>query len=165
MNQEMQAEKLELLSMMQDKHFDEANARKMLNSVPDVDMSITDEHGYQSTYMSEAVDANNIRMVKLLFEYGADPNYIGDGALCPLWDLQYWADDEKDDETRLAIVKLFLDHGANPMLSPEGEALYDWALSCNAENDWDNKRHDEYRWKFCEMLYEKMNLVNNDRKD
>lgn len=48
-----------LLSMMQDRDFDEALARELLDAVPDVDMLIIDELGGRTTYLNEAVDANN----------------------------------------------------------------------------------------------------------
>ena len=155
METELMAVNAELLAMMSDRTFDETRARELLDTVPEIDGVFLGPHRSNTTYMDQAVAANNIRMVKLLFEYGADPNFHGDkGWICPFWDLQYRADDEEDDKVRLSIVQTFLENGADPLPDPEeiGNTLFSWAETSNCELDWDDPRQDHYRFTFCDML-------------
>ena len=144
----------ELLAMMADPDFDETRARELLDTVPEIDGIFPGSHGVKTTYMNKAVDANNIRMVRLLFEYGADPNYSGDeGGICPFRDLQYLWEWQEDEEIRLSIVQLFLENGADPLLDPEhdGDKLCHWAMIANCDDEY-GSREFNYRYRYYEML-------------
>ena len=154
----------ELMAMILDHEFDETRARKILDGIPDVDAPILGKHDWEETYLSMAVDEDNIRMARLLFEYGADPNATYPQR--PFIDLQYingtipdsnvddWAEYQKAEEkgmtTRLEIVKLFLEQGADPMLlEDDGEPLLDFANFSNMDDRGEQFYH---RMKFCSLL-------------
>lgn len=148
----------ELFSAMKDVDFDEKRIRKLLEELPDVDILFADKYGDETVYMREAVSNNNLRMVNLLFEYGANPNFYKDFEgiyhTCPLYDLLdrvYFGEGQEDQmKTRLAIAQTFLEHGADLGLVVDDETVLHWAKS-NAE-DYDPA--DEY----SVMLY---NLFKN----
>lgn len=134
----------ELFSAMKDKSFDDQKVRKLLEDLPKVDILFADKYGDESTYMREAVESNNLRMVNLLFEYGASPNFYKDFEgfyyTCPLADLLDGGfygntpiEEEKEEmETRLAIAQSFLNHGADPELRVDNNTFLHWAEN-NAE--------------------------------
>lgn len=134
----------ELLSAMKDKDFDEQKVQKLLENISEVDALFADKYGDESIYMREAVESNNLRMVNLLFEYGANPNFYKDFEgfyyTCPLADLldggfygNTPTEEEKEEmETRLAIAQSFFNHGADPELRVDNNTFLHWAED-NAE--------------------------------
>ena len=133
-----------ILSAIKDENFDEQKVRIVLEELPEVDIIFADKYGDESSYMREAVCCNNLRMVNLLFEYGADPNLYKDFEgfyyTCPLADLldggfygNTPTEEEKEEmETRLAIAQSFLNHGADPELRVDNNTFLHWAEN-NAE--------------------------------
>ncbi len=111
--------------------FDEQRAKEIMAGT-DLNQPINIPFGASfcsTTYLYEAVNANNLPAVAFLLDNGADPNFnnpdlIGD---CPLWQLQY-IDADQDWQTRYKIGKLFFQHGANPNLIIDGETFYDYVL-------------------------------------
>ena len=80
----------EILKSIKDGSFDEDYADIFLLNV-DLNEPISDLNGFSTTYLFEAVEANNLPAVSYLLEHGADPNFCNielDGD-CPLWNLQY----------------------------------------------------------------------------
>ena len=62
-----------------------------------------------------AIECNNVKMVKLLLENGADPNannYDGEHIFSEMIYLDYYNDEDID--RKLEMVKLMLDYGADP---------------------------------------------------
>lgn len=124
---------LELLKSLEETPFDTHKAEELIRSIEDINTPILDAGGYSTTYLYEAVEADNIAAVELLLRYGADPNYYNLELTsdCALWDLQYMnipdedEDSKKEVENRYQIAKLFFQYGADPNLILEGESLYD----------------------------------------
>lgn len=117
----------ELLELLRQQSFDKERATQILEDIPDINQPILDENGYSTTYLYEAQGANAVQAVHFLLEQGADPNFYAPNLLCdcPLWDLQYRADEETDNAARYEIAKLFFQYGANPNMMRDGESLYD----------------------------------------
>lgn len=140
----------EFLEMIHSGQFDRLRAEEILPGVdlnrPIIDPS--DIHGFTTTYLFEAVQANNLPAVAFLLDNGAAPNlYIPElynGSA--LWELQY-IEPEQDWKTRYEIAKLFFRYGADPDLVCDSEALYDYVCykvfneNPNDKNDWENLRH------------------------
>ena len=90
-------------------------------------------YGEKTTFLSVAVEEENIKMVELLLRNGADVNLICNGENV-FWNLQYTAYPEeeyaeseiadKSDEMRLRIAQLLLDYGANPNIILHLQALF-----------------------------------------
>ena len=140
---------LEFLAMIQKGEFNEQRA-KVLLAETDLNLPINnplDGYSYSTTYLFEAVAANNLPAVSFLLENGADPNLNNPELIrdCALWQLQY-LDDGQDWETRYEIAKLFFAHGANPNMIVDGETLYDYIRfkvyndPPYDKNDWENLR-------------------------
>lgn len=142
----------ELGLMCEDMDFDEICARELLQQVDANQEFVDAHHGFKTVLLDWAGTFANVRMAKLLLEYGADPNLIYyNGSENILWNLQY-ADWDSPDENRrkLEIVKLLLESGADPHLELKGEDLYFHAVHCHIELDegeqWD------YREAFIDLL-------------
>ena len=137
----------QILKSINDGSFDEQDALQVLNGV-DLNEPICDLNGNSTTYLYEAVSANNLPAVSFLLEHGADPNLNKPELICdcPLWELQYIEDDQ-DWRTRYEIAKMFFLYGADPNLESEGETLYDYIVykvyndPPIDDNDWENLRH------------------------
>lgn|GEM_PF-3291304 len=143
---------LEIIEMINSGGFDEKRAKEILagtdlNRPINVPIGNTNSY-FSTTYLYEAVGANNLPAVAFLLDNGSDPNLFdpdlnGD---CALWELQY-IDQDQDWKTRYEIGKLFFRHGADPNLICDGETLYDYVLfkvyndDLYDENDWENLRH------------------------
>lgn len=139
---------LELLKMISSGEFNAQKAKEITAGIDFNQPIINPLDGYSTTYLFEAVCANNLAATAFLLENGADPNLnmpdlSGD---CALEQLRY-LDNGQDWETRYAISKLFFEHGANPNLKLERETLYDdilyevYGQDPNDENDWENLLH------------------------
>ena len=96
-----------ILKMIEDGYFDVTFAKDILDGV-DLNQPIMALGDYSTTYLHEAVDANNYQAVLYLLDHGADPNYnnLDLTCDCALWSLQYIEDDQ-DWKTRYEIAKLF----------------------------------------------------------
>ena len=140
----------ELMEMIHNGQFDSLRAREILSGA-DLNRPITVPvlgFSVSTTYLFEAVEANNLPAVAFLLENGADPNlYIPDADYsCALWELQY-IEPTQDWKTRFEIAKLFFRHGADPDLVCDSEALYDYVRfkvfddDPKDKNDWENLRH------------------------
>ena len=109
-----------LLKMCKDAAFDEGLAKRLLSQIDDVN-GIDDD----ICLLFEATENNNLGMVKLLLESGADPNIIFGEDDSPLWQLtnaeaSYQTTNfirreeaKTNEKTRIEIFKLFLAHGAD----------------------------------------------------
>ncbi len=137
----------EFLEMINSGSFNEQRAMEIMARI-DLNQPINIPSGVSdtsTTYLYEAVAANNLSAVAFLLDNGANPN-LNDPELigsCALWELQY-IDSNQDWKTRYEIGKLFFLHGANPNLRCDGETFYDYILfkvyndTPNDENDWRN---------------------------
>jgi len=123
-----------------------------------------------TTFLYEACLYNNLNMVRLLLENGANPNFIinedkqyhQENAF---WELQYnvysesfYEENEKNkkiaevaDEDRLEIARLCLEYGANPNMKLEGEDLMTYVISSIVEDDMDFRML-EYQSRFLILL-------------
>ena len=127
----------EIERMCLDLDFDRDRAKRLLPLI-DVNQEFVDlEHGVTTILLDWAAIWSNVSMVKLLLEYGADPNRIfEDGEASTLWNLQY-ADSNAPEANRrrLEIVKLLLESGADPHLKLNGDDTLNWATFCHIELD------------------------------
>lgn len=132
----------EILNMINNHSFD-ANLAESILEETDLNAPISNLQGYPSTYLCEAVNANNFPAVSFLLEHGANPNL--DEPDSALWNLQYlWG--SEDWKTRYEIAKLFFQYGADPNYLENGEieTLYDWVLfkvyndPPEDDNEWEN---------------------------
>ncbi len=140
----------EILKMIDSGQFDSLRAKEILSGVDLNRPILIPVLGFHisTTYLFEAVDANNLPAVAFLLENGADPNlYIPElDNSCALWELQY-VEPEQNWKTRFEIAKLFFRHGVDPDLVCDSEALYDYVCFKvfedvpNDKNDWENLRH------------------------
>ena len=117
-----------LLTMISNGYFEKSFADEVLKDV-DLNAAIADLNGFSTTYLYEAVDANNLQAVSYFLDHGADPNLYNEDLICrcALWELQYLWDDG-DWKTRYEIAKLFFQHGADPNIECGGESLYDFVM-------------------------------------
>ena len=140
----------EFLEMINSGVFNEFRAKEIMSGT-DLNCPINVPFGTSScstTYLYEAVGANNLPAVSFLLDNGADPNLNNPDLIgeCALWELQY-IDQSQDWRTRYEISKLFFQHGADPNLICNGETFYDYVLfkvyndDPNDENDWQNLLH------------------------
>lgn len=115
----------------------------------------------ETSFLYTAVFNQNIRMVELLLQNGADPNLIVD-CDCALWDLQYnvYGQEvyERDpevalqaDNLNLQIAQMLLEYGADTNIAPEDEDLFSYVLYA-VFNDFDTGRSLEYRSRFLILL-------------
>jgi hypothetical protein len=160
----------ELYHMCQDNDFSVICAEELINEI-DVNQPFHDPRwDTLTTFLSEACSHTNLKMVRLLLEKGADPNYVlyadrPGWHENPFWDLQYHVYDDKfyeesednknianaADEDNLEIARLCLEHGADPCLKLEGKDLFSYVLYAVLEDD-DNFRLLEYRSRFLILL-------------
>jgi ankyrin repeat protein len=160
----------ELYHMCQDNDFSVICAEELINEI-DVNQHFHDPRwDTLTTFLSEACSHTNLKMVRLLLEKGADPNYVlyadrPGWHENPFWDLQYHVYDDKfyeesednknianaADEDNLEIARLCLEHGADPCLKLEGKDLFSYVLYAVLEDD-DNFRLLEYRSRFLILL-------------
>ncbi len=137
----------DFLGMLESGHFASGLADMLLLGV-DVNAPICDFNGYSTTYLYEAVCANNLPAVKYLLEHGADPNLYNPELICDcmLWDLQFWYP-EQDLKTRYEISKLLFKYGANPNIKCDGLTLYDDVVyqiyndPPDDDDEWENLRN------------------------
>lgn len=160
----------ELYDMCHDVDFSVKRAEELICGI-DVNEPFSDpRYNDETTFLYEACNYINLKMVKLLLENGADPNFIlnADKPLMrdnPFWDLQYnvYTDsfyneseenrrisDEADD-ANLEIARTFLEYGADPSLTLETEDLFSYVLYAIQEDE-DNIRMLEYRSRFLILL-------------
>jgi len=133
----------QLFHLFKDRDFDKAYALELIKSIPNLNQPILDEAGHSTTYLYEAQAQNSLEAVRLLLKNGADPNFY-DPRLscdCPLWDLQYEAAEEQDNEARYAIAKLFFEHGADPNIECDGETLFDFVTFRVYNEDHGNRKY------------------------
>ncbi len=149
----------ELLKMCANIDFDKEQALPLIRSVDINDELNSDpkKPTMTNTFLKEACLHTNVKMVRLLLENGADPNFI----LCekyplhqenPFWDMQYSpGDSEEDHKAGLEIAQLMLDYGANPLIEIEKEDLLSYVCYevFNADS---YNRSWEYRVKFFILL-------------
>ncbi len=158
-------QKLErLLEMCKTEVFDIAEAKSLISEF-NINESFNDptlswEH--RTTFLTEACSNSNLKMVKLLLESGADPNFIlyADKPCWmenAFWDLQYPCDafedveeNSKTDEKRLRIAQLMLEYGVDPCIVLEEEDLFSYVLFA-VFND-DSGHLLEYRSRFFILL-------------
>lgn len=150
----------ELMEAIKDKNFDEKAVRVILAEVSNVDTLLSDECGYPTTYMNEAVLEENYRMIKLLFEYGANPNFVWEDSyyyVCPFRELTIGGiiggiktkEDEEYIEYELTIARLFLEQGADADLTVKGDTIMGIAIDRSIDC-----KDDGYAEKFYRLLKE-----------
>ncbi len=138
------------LEMINSGGFDGQKAKEIMAGT-DLNQPINIPFGVSScstTYLYEAVEANNLPAVAFLLDNGANPNFNNPDLDedCALWQLQY-IDEDQDWQTRYEIGKLFFQHGADPNLVCDGETFYDYVRfkvyndDTYDENDWQNLLH------------------------
>ena len=149
----------ELIEAVENENFDENKVREMLKELSDIDALVL-MGSYPTTYMNEAVSNRNLRMVKLLFEYGSDPNFLwedSDYSVCPFSEMTMGGiiggvkteEDKEWVEKELAIARLFLEQGADAELTVEGESIMDIAIDRSIECE-----DDGYSVRFYRLLKE-----------
>ncbi len=150
-----------LYEMCQNNEFSIEEAKSLISKV-DLNMSFREPRYNSETFLLyTAVFYQNIRMVELLLQSGADPNLIVDHE-CALWDLQYniYAEEEYErnpkvalaaDNLNLKIAQLLLEYGADTNVTPEDEDLFSYVLYA-VFNDDDTGRLLEYRSHFLILL-------------
>lgn len=88
---------------------------------------------YRTTLLYRAVSNQNIEMMKLLLENGADPNFVDPEkeANTVMWDLMYPGLSESESEVRLEMAQIMLEYGASPVLvdDPERNDLLAYVFS------------------------------------
>ena len=115
----------------------------------------------ETCFLHVAVANQNIKMVELLLQNGADPNLIVNSE-CALWDLQYNVYSKQEyeknpesalqaDRLNLKIAQVLLEYGADTNIAPEGEGLFSYVLH-KVFNDFDSIRLSEYRTSFFILL-------------
>lgn len=121
-----------LEDMCHDINFNKADAVELMKQM-DINQEFQrgDKWGvsYPTTLQAEAIDNNNVAMLSLLLENGADPNQVYDGCNSELWALQYNSCESAEiDEIRLSMAQLLLEYGANPNMNPENDPqdLFEW---------------------------------------
>ena len=150
-----------LYEMCQNNEFNIEEATSLVSKI-DLNMPFREPHYNSETFLLyTAVFNQNIRMVKLLLQNGADPNLIVNYE-CALWDLQYNVyfeekyESEPDvayaaDNLNLQIAQLLLEYGADTNIAPEDEDLFSYVLYA-VFNDDDTGRLLEYRSHFLILL-------------
>ena len=121
-----------LEDMCHDKNFNKEEAIKLMHQI-NINQEFERDNkfgcSYTTTLQAEAIHNNNIEMLSLLLENGADPNQIYWDEESELWNLQYCDGQESEvDEIRLKMTQLLLEYGANPNMNPanEPEDLFNW---------------------------------------
>ncbi|MBR5501562.1 MAG: hypothetical protein IKV55_00860 [Oscillospiraceae bacterium] len=148
----------ELFSLLAAPSFDAARAEELIKHIPRIDALVVDRMNhptFPTTYLNAATEKNIIEAVRLLFQYGADPNFnSGDDDVCPFWDLQYCEEDPAWNTVHLEIAKLFLEQGADPNLPAinEWETLYEWVYYKDGEDDWPLENGKNYVHEFLKLL-------------
>ena len=73
---------------------------------------------YRTTLLGRAIANQNIEMLKILLENGADPNFVDPEmeADTAFWDLKYPSFSESEDKVRLEMMQIMLEYGASPTL-------------------------------------------------
>lgn len=148
-----------LLKMCSDLDFSIEDAENLFKQV-NINKPFYDKYGFLTTFLNEAIDEENLKMVEVLLKNGADPNLIFDG-VAVLWDLQYTAypDEEfslskiadNSDENRLKIAQILLNYGANPNIVIDKESLFSY-VHYVVFNDEDTQRQSAYRTRFFILL-------------
>lgn len=133
--------------------------KKLIKQV-DINQPFINKFGLLSTYLSEAIETEDVKMVEVLLKNGANPNLICDGENV-LWSLQYtqyphpefsvsdMADES--DENRLTIAQLLLEYGANPNIVLVEESLFSYVYYAVYQDD-DFGRSLAYRGRFLILL-------------
>ena len=129
--------------------FDQDRAVELLKCIdPNEVYNYVPPHGgipYRTTLLYRAVSNQNVDMMKLLLENGADPNFVDPEkeANTVMWDLMCPGLSESESKVRLEMAQIMLEYGASPVLvdDPEGNDLLShvffqiWADSYN--DNWD----------------------------
>ncbi|MBR6632970.1 MAG: hypothetical protein IKL05_01570 [Clostridia bacterium] len=135
---------------------------KCLMSEIDLNEPYSENNCNSKTFLLyEAVLYQNIRMVELLLQNGADPNLIVNYN-CALWELQYnvYVQEEYErnpivalqaDRLNFQIAQMLLEYGADTNITPEEEDLFSYVLDA-VFNDFDSGRLLEYRSHFLILL-------------
>jgi len=116
---------LELLSLVKKHPFDRRRATFLIKEIDNPHRLVPDKDGHLTTFLYEAQDNNNRDAVRFLFENGADPNEMTDWGYT-LWDLQFPAIEDEDNQGRYEIAKIFFEYGADPNLAEDAETLYEY---------------------------------------
>lgn len=124
----------QLLLMCANTDFSTNEAESIIKQI-NLNELVVYKHGELTTFLNEAIEKENIKMIELLLKNGADPNLIYDNENV-FWSLQYSAYPEEEyevsdvadrsDELRLKIAQLLLDYGANPNIIVDSETLFSY---------------------------------------
>lgn len=122
----------QLEDMCHDLNFNKENAvilMKKININQVFERNIKYGAEYITTLQAEAINNNNITMLALLLQSGADPNQVYDDIDCEFWNLQYNSCESPEvDEIRLQMAQLLLEYGADPnmQIPDENDNLFEW---------------------------------------
>lgn len=104
---------------------------RVMDLIDDVDVNYKNRYGETAlSIVCWTNDYNNLPMIQLLLDSGADPNIQNDfGTTALMYSVSSGSD------LYLPIIKLLLDSGANPLLKDNrGQTAYDWALDLGNMN-------------------------------
>ncbi|MBR5478616.1 MAG: hypothetical protein IKU84_00390 [Clostridia bacterium] len=152
---------LKLYEMCQNENFNIEEAKSLVSEVNLNEPFREPRYNSETFLLYTAVFHQNIRMVELLLQSGANPNLIVDHE-CALWDLQYnvYVEEKYEsdpevafaaDDLNLRIAQLLLEYGADTNIAPECEDLFSYVLFA-VFNDDDTGRLLEYRSHFLILL-------------
>ena len=154
-----------LIALIRRRPFDREQAEEIIKKIGNVNHPIqiygdgylySDKTEYSTTYLHEACDYDNLEAVRLLFEYGADPNYENPelDREFAFWNLMYGSESESEEENRerYKIAELFFEYGADPntVSKEDGENFYYWVLY-HEPNDMDSP-NGRYEMDFFGLL-------------
>ena len=146
-----------LFQLCRDENFNVEEAEKViktveLNKVYDITRE-TEHHSpvkHKTTLLYEAYWYWNIKMVRLLLENGADPNFYEEWDGPIIDDLRFnWF--EKEEKECFELLKLLFDYGADPNLVWENESVVESALG-SLNDDFSTPEEHRYNEKYYTYL-------------
>ena len=147
----------ELLILCTDTHFNINRAEEIARKVNlNQDISDLEYPTLRTSFLTTAIQNDNVEMVRILLQSGADPNYIlyedrPGFRENPFWDLQY-SNVKETEEARFQIAQLMLEYGADSSMVLDDEDLFSY-ICFSVFNDFDDPFGlDDYRRRFFTLL-------------
>lgn len=121
-----------LLRLFNNGGCDYDQCRQLIREIGGCTKIISDQHGFQTTPLLEAVRNSHYDFaLELIGEAGADLNVLSDFETPLIWDLQYLDAHEREEqwvesEQKLRLVRKLIAAGANPNPISDGEELLNY---------------------------------------